>query len=176
MRLDELFDKPLKWEILTDTSDEFDAQFEVGDYIYTAGAKEVINSMASKEFNGSPSYWEFGFNQWIPSMKRVAKDKNGEVWRKNWEKHEEITGTGNAASVYSTVAKILHAFLKAKRPKLFRFSAKLDEPTKRKLYRVFAQKIAKKYAKTYELSTVLGKDFYKKKAEIYWFTRKIRER
>jgi len=172
MRLDELFDTPLNWEVVLDESDDFHAQFEVGEYIYTVGAHEIINSKASKEFDGSPSYWEFGFDQWIPSMKKKAQDKHGSIYRKEWKKHENITGTGNAATVYSTVAEILQHFLKTKKPKLFRFSAKLDEPSKQKLYRVFSQKAAKKYTKTYELDTTIGKDFHGKKAEIYWFTRK----
>jgi hypothetical protein len=172
MRLDELFDSPLKWEVLLNERDVFDVQFEVGEYIYTASAHEVINSRASKEFNGSPSYWEFGFDQYIYSMKKKAQSKHGSIYRKEWTKHENITGTGNAATVYSTVAKVLDTFLKKKKPQLFRFSAKLDETSKQNLYRIFAQKIAKKYAKTYNLDTRLGKDFHGEKAEIYWFTRK----
>lgn len=172
MRLDELFDKPLKWEVMSDSSDVFEVRFNVGEYIYIAGANEVINSKLSKEFDGSPSYWEFGFDQVVPKMKKIAQTKYGSTFQRQWERREDITGTGSAATVFSTVAKVLHTFLKKKKPKLFRFSAKLTEPSKQKLYRIFAQRIAKEYSKTYELDTIIGKDFHGKKAEIYWLSRR----
>ena len=74
-----------------------------------------------------------------------------------------ITGTGNAAQVFSAVAKCIDMFLKKYKPNQFWFSAK--EPSRKKLYDKFSKLITRKYPYVLENKKVFDD-------RVYIFTRK----
>lgn len=55
-----------------------------------------------------------------------------------------ITNTGNAVLVFATVLDIISDFLKQRKPEEFSFGAKLNQPSRVKLYRRMAKEIEQK--------------------------------
>src|SRR5208337_1353183 len=59
----------------------------------------------------------------------------------------DVTGTGNAALVFSTIKKILGNFLNISKPVYWFFDARKNEPSREKLYNFFAKTIEKHFPK-----------------------------
>jgi len=68
-------------------------------------------------------------------------------------KHETIyaTGTGDEFRVFATIAGIVRDFLKTVDPREFSFSGKLNEPSRVRLYRTFAEMIKRDFGYSYKV-------------------------
>lgn len=147
-KINELLDKPVPLKIVSATPSEYSALFTVEDIDY--------ETTAFKGMYGLGNTWEINF-----MTSRGAK--------------EGITGTGNAATVFSTMKVFVDQFIQKYSPVSFKFSAQLKEPSKIKVYNIFAKLLKKKYG--YSLQKKEGKDSsgYKRPALIYIFTKSILE-
>ena len=117
----ELFDKTVEWEILHDTRKELLVHFIIGELTYEVNID---------------SKWTADIELYEPH----------EVFRDAWEIHfavsdhenyfsdEQITGTGNAIVVFTTVLEIVSHAIDSKNIQTLSFTATSDEPSRVKLY------------------------------------------
>lgn len=118
MRLFEIMNKPLEWEWTIQHSDNQSAEFIVGEMTYTVFFK-------LSEAREMGEYWHVSFSV------------TGGEFRAN---RADITGSGNAFAVFSTVLNILQDFIQNENPNQLILSAK--EKSRRKLYDRIAKKLA----------------------------------
>lgn len=124
-RILELMDNPVSYKIVVSDKDEMEAEFYVGDNLYVFSAWYFFNRMHPK-VRRQVNDWTIDF-----SMKTTPLDQTF-----------GITGTGSQFTVFATVAKIIKdEFIAKYEPYFFSFTAK--EKSRIRLYKVFAQRIAR---------------------------------
>lgn len=125
--INELFDKPVKWIIVRNMKDDFQAYFQTDTY-----KRYVFDAMLE---SGLEEIWNIQFAMKNPN------DPHERFW--------DITGSGDEIKVFATVVDIFKAFVAHYKPQVFYFAAK--EPSRQKLYDRFAKIIQSKL--NYKLET-----------------------
>lgn len=126
MKLTELFDKPAA---ITGGGDLYGGNtvtFDVGNVKY-----EVLFA----NFGGGD--WEVSFDAEVAPGERT----------------DQVTGTGNEFTVFSTVNKIVQQFLSTNRDRVRNFSFTSDLESRTRLYK----RLAASWAKQFDLSLTMGK-------------------
>ena len=126
MKLFEVLDRAVEWEWTTEplpNTSSCSAIFHVGEDKDEYHVK--FYRMPIYFDNKRYDYWELLF---------FYRDKDG-------KDHEDITGTGHALEVFSTVSTIAKDFVKKADPKLFAFASRRRETSRVKLYTRFAKQL-----------------------------------
>lgn len=128
-RMQELLDDPAPFNIIKISDNDFVAEFEVGDLSYTYAVGQ-----------GSGKKWEIVFQ--VTGGSSTLKTPDG-------SSGFGVLGSGNAATVLSTVAALTREFIVEFTPNFFYFGA--EESSRRKVYDILARKLTSLFP--YELST-----------------------
>lgn len=115
MLLSEVLHTVVPWSWTERAADYYEAQFFIDKWLYTV---KIVRYITEKRWLRKPdSFWVFEYQLSNPPE---GKDKH------------DITGTGNAITVISTVSDILNQFVNKVKPNIIKFEAK--EPSRLKLY------------------------------------------
>lgn len=133
MKLQEIFNKPTKYNWSYKSRDNWEGLFAVGEVEY------VVEIELEHEDETNKEVWQMIF---------------GVKGSKTHQQRVGITGTGNEFQVFATVGKMFDDFVKSIKPTRVEFTAK--EKSRQKLYDRFIRIAAKKY--NFDVST--GKDSY----------------
>lgn len=126
IRFQELFNDPAPLDILVDNRVEL-----VGTFVTPLGKLYKIVAH---------SYMDIGF---------LAREEAVDVWEvvfflvKDGQNKYDITDTGEAFTVFSTVAEFLEELIERKNPGVIYFSG--EEPSRVRLYDTFAKKIVQRF-------------------------------
>ncbi|WP_407303743.1 hypothetical protein [Acinetobacter sp.] len=137
MLINELFKK--KVEITNRTNDEGKS------YEFTVNGKTYVC-----EFFEGPRSGEFGLE--FHFVLKGAKTSNGK------DNEVGITGTGDELEVFSGVMQVLKTYMNVRWHRLFHFAAKLEEPSRVKLYDRMVKRLKKEFPK-WECEIVTGNLF-----------------
>jgi len=131
MFINELFSTPTKWEYTKDTPNKVRAQF-----IIDTNEVYIYNVHIERE-QGT------GFKLYRPSESfKDMWDITFDISTGSYDNSDDITGTGNAITVFSTVVDIIESAVKLKNIQNLFFTA--DEPSRVKLYDRMSKHFAKK--------------------------------
>lgn len=118
MKLFEIFDKPVKWKIVTKSNNEFMAKF-------------FINK---KEYHFDASYGGIQDDAWEVFFELIDEEGYGSM---------DVTNSGDEYAVFATVIEIMKEFVKLYDPDKITFSA--QEENRRGLYIRMFRKYASQY-------------------------------
>ena len=134
MFIAELFNRPVQYEFTKDLSYKMIAEFRIDDYNYEVHVKG--EGLAPGFTLGGPI--ETFDNVWEASFTTSFEHDTQSSY-----KQDQVTGTGNAIAVFSTVIDIINEAVAQKNIQHIYFSAMTTEPSRVKLY----NRLAKHYAK-----------------------------
>lgn len=126
MYLTELFTRVSQWEYEEHKPRRIRASFNIGDYVYRV-YMDTTETSASPAFTlggpveSFPQIWDITF-----SVSPITGRGDG------WGEEDDITGTGNAIAVFSTVIDIIQETVKSHNIQNLYFTA--HEPSRIKLY------------------------------------------
>ncbi len=122
MLLNELFDKPNKWQWVNQSNTNATALFQVGEVLYQFDAALTWGQTDSND-NPIPDTWHLSFEP-VEGSEIDPEREYGEQYGK--------TGTGNEQLVFTTVVDIIKDFMKQYSPHHIGMTA--EEPNRRTLY------------------------------------------
>lgn len=115
MKLDEIMDKSVPYEIEHESEDGWSTAFKIG-------GREINLHITRREGSEEPDTFEIEFNQMYKKLfqtARGAEERTVQSYKK--------TGSGNEFVVFSTVAKIVKDFIRKMKPKAFVFDGDKEE-------------------------------------------------
>ena len=115
MRINELFDRPVEWELATSRSDVYEYEFRLEDKLYYVDFEDPVDGV-----------WRFNFG-----------------FMSGGEGQTGIMGTGYEYEVFSTVIEIVQDFLQRVNPNGLMFTAK--ELSRKKLYNRMIKRVPGNY-------------------------------
>lgn len=132
MKIQEVFDMPVKWSADYYPPADFIARFTVGEMAYSLRALVLVDEDDNIEH---PTSWDIDLGAHFPNTEYEDADGSG-----------EITGTGNQHQVFATTVDIIKHFIEKYKPDIITLSAK--EPHRQKLYRKMIHRLLSHWSVT----------------------------